>query len=371
MIKQFPTLYCRDNLGNVREWHMEQEDNRFRAVSGIQSGQFVTSEWSDVDGKNIGRSNETSPIEQATKEIESKYKKQIEQNGYRENIKDIDTSNFFSPQLAHKYDDYQDEIDWGSKVYVSPKLDGLRCIITKDGAFSRNGKRFVAFPHIWREMRPLFERDRDLIFDGEIYSHEFKHNFDKIISLAKKTKPTKDDLEESEKYIQIWLFDYPSCGGGYHDRYTALKELVLKHFYDSRWIRVCIHKLVTSHNEVEEKLASYLKDGFEGLMLNQDHPYQQKRTKAVLKYKKFLDEEFKIVGITEGVGNRSGMFGYATLAKDGKTFDANARGNEELYAKILKNKQKYIGKMATVRYQNLTPDGIPRFPVIIDFDRFD
>ena len=66
------------------------------------------------------------------------------------------------------------------------------------------------------------------------------------------------------------------------------------------------------------------------------------------------------------------MFGYAKMRLDnGKTFDSNARGNEESYKKILRNKKQLIGKKATVRYQNLSPDGIPRFPVIVDFDRFD
>jgi DNA ligase-1 len=120
-------------------------------------------------------------------------------------------------------------------------------------------------------------------------------------------------------------------------------------------------------------LQEYLELGLEGVMVNLgDYQYENKRSKGLMKYKKFQDCEAKICDIIEGTGNRSKMFGYAKLKlSNGKAFDSNARGNEELYKSILRNKDKYIGKMATVRFQNLTPDGIPRFPVIVDFDRLD
>jgi DNA ligase-1 len=115
-----------------------------------------------------------------------------------------------------------------------------------------------------------------------------------------------------------------------------------------------------------------LEKGFEGLMLNTyDGEYENKRSKNILKYKKFQDNEYEIIDIVEGCGNRTGMFGYAVLKIEDKTFRANARGNEDFYKNLLKDKNKYIGKKATVRYQNLTPEGIPRFPVIVDFNRTD
>ena len=83
------------------------------------------------------------------------------------------------------------------------------------------------------------------------------------------------------------------------------------------------------------------------------------------------DEEFEIVDIIEGDGNRSGMFGYAILRdKNGKTFRSSSRGNHEFYSRILKDKATLIGKSVTVRFQNYTPDEkIPRFPVIVNWDR--
>ena len=143
---------------------------------------------------------------------------------------------------------------------------------------------------------------------------------------------------------------------------------------NSPYLRYINHKWAKSHEEVEKALSDYLSQGMEGVMVNlPDAKYENKRSAGLVKYKKFQDCEAEIIDIIAGQGNRSGMFGYAKLRlANGKEFDANARGNEELYKKILKEKDSIIGKMATVRYQNLTPDEqIPRFPVIIDFDRFD
>lgn len=371
--QKYPKLYSRDTTGKIRVWWIEQENEKYRACSGVDgSSNIVTSEWTVAEGKNVGKNNETNPIDQATKEVQAKYKKQKE-TGYFDKIENVDVTLYFQPQLAHKWLDRKDEIDWTNGVYISPKLDGLRCVFTKDGAFSRNGKIFVSFPHIGRELKPLFDKNPDLILDGEIYCHKLKNDFDKIISLAKKSKPTPSDIIESEKYIQYWIFDCPTIAGGFHERYTNLKKMILENYRDNKWIRLCIHKLIKTETEIEINLQEWLSHGFEGLMVNTfAGEYEQKRSKNLLKYKLFQDEEFEILNITEGQGNRSGMMGYITLKlPKGKTFDSNARGDETKYTKMLKEKHKLIGLKATVRFQNLTPDGVPRFPVIISIRNYE
>ena len=370
--KTYPTLYSRDTTGNIREWFLEQEGNKYRTHAGVQNGQFIISDWVVVQGKNVGRANETTSIDQATKEILAKYKKQRE-SGYFDDVTQIDNFQYFQPMLAHKWLKCKDGVDWTNGVYLSPKLDGLRCVFTKDGCFSRNGKKFVSFPHIGRELKPLFDKDPNLILDGEIYTHKLKNDFNKIISLAKKTKPTPQDVVESEKYLEYWIFDCPSISGGFHERYSKLKRLILDNFRGNRWIRLCIHTLVKKESEIEELLQEWLTHGFEGAMINTyGGIYENKRSKGLLKYKLFQDIEAKVINIIEGTGNRSNMFGYATLKlPNGKVFDSNARGDESKYKEILKNKENYIGTLATIRFQNYTPDGVPRFPVIIEWDRDD
>jgi DNA ligase-1 len=363
---ELPTLYARAETGNVLVWDIEVDSNKYRVTSGTENGGKVTSEFTTCQGKNIGKQNETTAEQQAQAEAVAKWKKKVK-SGYWEDRNDIDKSAYFQPQLAHKWNDYKDNIDWSNGVYISPKLDGLRCITSEGGAFSRNGNEFVAFPHILRELENLFNKYPGLRLDGEIYTHKFKSDFNKIISLAKKTKPTSEDIAESEQHLEYWIYDCPSCPGGYHERYQFLHKIILENCFNNKWIKLCIHKIIKTPSELELNLTNYIENGFEGLMVNlYGGLYEQKRSKNLLKYKLFQDAEYKIVNITEGTGNRSGMLGYFTLALDnGKTFDSSARGNQDFYKRILIEKDELIGKMATVRFQALTPDGVPRFPVVI------
>ena len=98
------------------------------------------------------------------------------------------------------------------------------------------------------------------------------------------------------------------------------------------------------------------------------HP--DKRSKTLLKHKSFMDEEYTILDICEGEGNRTGTAGYMVFeTADGKPFKSNVKGTWEETAEILKSKKKLIGKQATIKYFNLTPDGIPRFPFVTNIDR--
>lgn len=365
-MKEYPKLYARTSTGAVQEWQIFVEDDAFYCVYGQVDGKKIIGAKTICLPKNVGKANETNGKVQAIKEADAEFKKKQEQGGYKLSIDEIDVECFFSPQLAKNWEDYREDIKLSNGNWcVSPKLDGLRSVLSCSGAASRNGKQFVSFPHIRELLDPLFIKYPDLILDGEIYQHSFKDNFNKIISLAKKSKPTAEDIIESSQLLEYWIFDCGSMDTPFGERLKFIKWVV-DEVNDPR-IKFVDHQVVKSNDEVENKLAEYLGEGFEGAMLkNLKANYQNKRTKDCLKYKLFQDGEFEILDIIEGIGNRSGKFGRALLqTSDVNQFEANARGDEQYYIELLKNKQNYIGKMATVRYQNLTPDGIPRFPVVI------
>lgn len=363
MNKVYPTLYSRDTLGRIRVWWMEQNDNKYRTYSGLQNGQIVISEYTTVESKNSGKSNATTEVFQATREIDAKYKKQCK-SGYHEDILNIDTLSYVEPMLAKKYG----EVDFVFPVYTQPKLDGMRCIVTKDGMWSRTGKPIASAPHIYNSLKPLFSENPNYIFDGELFCNKYKNDFNTIISLAKQTKPTLEDLLLSEKHLQYWIYDLPSSKKVFSERFADIKKLIRDH----KFLVIVPTDLVNTQEELDSLYSEYLKDGQEGQMIRIDDIYENKRSKFLLKRKEFVDNEFRIVDISEGNGNRSGMFGRAHLiTSSGVKFEANSRGNESFYEELLKNKSKYIGKMATVRYQNLTPDGKPRFGVIVSIRDLD
>jgi DNA ligase-1 len=104
------------------------------------------------------------------------------------------------PMLAHKFD--ESRVDFSEPVYIQPKLDGVRCVFTKDGAFSRTGKQFMNVRHIEMALQPLFNTSPHMILDGELYNHKLKHDFEKIISLVRKQKPT-DEVKEQARLASL------------------------------------------------------------------------------------------------------------------------------------------------------------------------
>lgn len=373
----YPILYSRTSTGAVQTWKVEVQGNKYRFITGQKnSPNLVTSNWTVCQGKNIGRANETTPEQQASKEAHSAMALKLKSEGYWENEADIDKIRFFAPMLAHKYVEFDKDgnikskrkIDWSKGVYISYKMDGLRCVINREGCFSRKGNRFRSFPHIFRELKPLFDANPDLVLDGEIYTHALKADFDKLISLAKQQKPTQQELAESEEKLEYWIFDVPSVKAPCDERFAWLEKNINQPFQNNKWINVIDHVLVFSEDKVEEILNIAVELGYEGVMMNlPDKTYESdKRSYFILKYKLFIDAEFEIVDILEGVGNRSGMFGRAILKlPDGRTFRAGARGNEKFYIRLLKERIILIGKKATLRFKKYTPDGIPAHGSII------
>ena len=84
------------------------------------------------------------------------------------------------PMLAHKYN--PDKFQYPG--YIQPKLDGVRCVFTKDGAFSRTGKQFMNVKHIETALQPVFAQHPSLMLDGELYNHDLKDDFEKMIMTA-------------------------------------------------------------------------------------------------------------------------------------------------------------------------------------------
>ena len=361
---KLPTIYKQTKTGATQEWTVEVVSNRYRTISGQTDGKKTISEWTVCYGKNAGKANETSDKEQALKEAESKRKLKLEKD-YSETISGIKRKRHFEPMLAQKWEDRKDEIVY--PIYSQPKLDGIRCIVTKDGMWSRNGKPIISAPHIRESLDKLFQHDPNLILDGELYADKFANDFNKIVSLVKKTKPTADDLKQSAKNIEYHVYDIPSVDGTFKERCIELDELSLDF---PKCVKQVETHIVKSETEVTEWYENYVERGYEGQILRTDDLYENKRSKSLLKHKSFIDEEYTIIDICEGEGNRAGTAGYFVFqTKDGKPFKSNVKGTWEETADMLKNKKKLIGKEATVKYFNLTPDGIPRFPYVISIDR--
>jgi len=361
---KLPIIYKVASTGKIQQWEIEVEKNKYRTISGQVGGKLVISEWTTCQGKNIGRSNQTTPETQALNEATAKRKKKLEKD-YSETVKKAKTSDFLQPMLAKIFEDYADSLEY--PVYIQPKLDGIRCENLETGLLTRNGKSILSCPHIHGDESVFTYMNTVNItaLDGELYNHTLKEDFNKITSLVKKLKPSDEDIEESKKLIQYWIYDCIVPNTKFSKRNALLKTLPNNKY----WVLVPTYKC-NNRNEIDTYYEKFIEEGFEGAIIRIDDVYEHKRSKFLLKRKEFQDAEFPILNIIEGVGNRSGMAGYIeTKTKEGKPFKSNIKGDRDFLKDLLINKQDYIGKTVTIKYFKLTPDLIPRFPVAIKIAR--
>jgi len=267
----------------------------------------------------------------------------------------------FKVMLAHPVG--KKEFDRDS--FIQPKLDGVRCYITKNGAFSRNHKRFMNAQHILDELVPLFTKYPNVVLDGELYNHEYKDNFNKIISLVRKQSPSDAERNEA-KAIQFHNYDIfmPETPDNSFD----YRNETIKNLHKEFTLQYC--KTVETYNvqsDVTARLMYYqftTKQGYEGAILRNNKPYEQKRSYNLQKYKEFHDTEATIIGWVEGQGKRTGTIG-KFLARDanGIEFGMPVMDKMPVLTKMYDIAEWYIGKTATFTYFQRTPSGSYRHPL--------
>jgi ATP-dependent DNA ligase len=266
------------------------------------------------------------------------------------------------PMLAHKFDDSR--VDWSLPVFIQPKLDGVRCLFTKDGAFSRNNKKFMNVRHIEMALKPFFDQNPDVILDGELYNHKLKRDFEKIISLVRKQKPTDTDRRDAQHLVQFHVYDY--FDGVMYDSYdTRRDQLICSNIYDAQ-IKYVHAQPVKSYEQARDFHATYLSEGYEGSIIRLDGVYKHGRSYDLMKFKDFSDTEATIIGYEIGKGKRTGTLGkFIMLDDEGVKFGCPP-GKGYTYkdlAEMLNNVADYIGKRATFTYFQRTQAGSYRHPL--------
>ena len=274
------------------------------------------------------------------------------------------------PMLAQKVN--TKPIDWTKKVFVQPKLDGVRCIFTKDGAYSRNHKQFKNVDHLQNDLQDFFKKFPDIVLDGELYNHSLKQDFEKIISLVRKQKPSEQDRSEASNLVQFHVYD--AITEPYVGYINSLKNFTYEFRYNMLALQLPIVKSITlikntvveSYDEAKMLHAVHLAQGYEGSMLRLNAFYEQKRSYNLQKFKDFVDTEATIVGYEAGKGKFEGLIGKFLMCDD----DGNEFGcpigkgyNFKDRKYILDNIHEYVGKRATFTYFQRTKAGSYRHPL--------
>jgi DNA ligase-1 len=352
--KDFPTLFKFASSGAVQRWDIcaiGEDGGAFIEVSHGQDGGAIQTTTTRVQGKNIGKRNETSPFEQACLEAESKWKKQIDK-GYALTPTERAAT---APMLAHPYEDNKSRVTF--PCYFQPKLDGVRAVAEKQGGkvtlWSRLGKEYTAVPHVNKVLEDIMTDGQ--ILDGELYAH--KVPFQTLISWVKKNQP-------DSKRIQYNVYDMVSPKP-FKDRFADFCAIVGKN--GQGVVRTVHTAILWKADDIETKLIEAIERGYEGIMIRTgDCTYQSgQRSRELLKVKEFKDEEFEIIGAEEGQGKCEGQATFICKTKQGAIFKCRSRGEDSLREHYWKERDKYVGKMLTVRFFEWTTGAnpVPRFPV--------
>lgn len=365
IILKLPTIFNNASNGKITQVDIsvrEECDISYVIIMshGYVGGKQAVNERVITEGKNIGRANETTPKEQAIAEAKSRHQSKKDR-GYREDINETSTIGNL-PMLAHKYIDRGHKIIW--PAIVQPKLNGVRCLATKvdDNTISyrsRRAKKYTTLKHLDKFLLEALEVGD--IVDGEIFSRSL--TFEEITSIVK-----CESEDKGRKKLEFWLYDFIPINnpdGGFHDRYMQLSEK-FGDAYNRGNITLTMSFVAQDENDMKSFHKTFTYKRYEGTIIrNADSKYQfTHRSTDLQKYKDFIDDEFKIVGGKEGAGKDAGTIIFRCRMKDGTLFDVRPKGSLAQRKIYWQKLDTLIGKMLTVRYQNLSADkGVPIFPV--------
>ncbi len=362
--------------GKVQVW-------RIRTVPTTTGGYGHGYDWEVIAeaGQQGGKMRETShgvfaDKDAAEDKARSKMKEKTD-NGYQSSLSDAQNNPIFLPMLAfstkNKDGSVKEEVLNGLNfpVMVQRKFDGLRGIATvnPDGSIKfvsrKNNEYTVPIPQIRKEIASMKNLPDDIILDGELYAEPSDLDFNVANGLirthAKSMTPEKEDQQKHIKYRIYDFFDPDNPDLTYKERYAML----------GKWITPPMTSLVLTKNyvadntqEIKDLATRFVKEGYEGGIVRQDMPYQvDKRNKALLKVKFFIDEEFQIVDWTDGdTPSSKGLVKWVVMTPEGKTFNVSMNAPHDIQREYFQNGEKYIGSDLTVEFERYSKDGIPMKP---------
>ena len=276
----------------------------------------------------------------------------------------------YKPMLAYPVSDKP--VDYSKPTFIQPKLDGVRCVIQLDHeanergefpivAYSRTGKEWKNIQHILTELKPFFQKYPNVILDGELYNHDLRDNFEKIISLVRKTKPTDEDRLEASKLTQFHCYDIIDEELSFDQRIEFVNE-AFSNMCPSIYI-------VETHEVLSEGFAKnihkvFLKMGYEGSIVRTNDSYLCNRSHNLRKFKDFHDAEATLLAWVEGKGKRKGTVGkFIAVDDDGNEFGMPVMDKFKYLQDNFKKMQGYIGRRATFTYFERTKANSYRHPL--------
>ena len=252
------------------------------------------------------------------------------------------------PMLANKWEDREKYIS--EPFYVQPKLDGVRLLVSKDGGISRTGKIIPGTEILGKGL------SEGQYVDGEAFDPDL--SFEDLTSTFK-TDPLK---------LKFHVFDFFDLKAEalardkmtFEQRWEYVRDSIYNPHYE--YVKTT---LVKSKKDLHMVHKKHVEEGHEGTMIRDRFSVYEvgQRSNYLLKHKDFQTEEYEIVGAKTGHGRDADAVVWVCKTQDGHQFTVRPEGTIVQREEDYKNREKFMGKMLTVRFQNLTAQNVPRFPV--------
>jgi len=396
-MKTLPRLFQKTQTGAIQQWTIGVDSALGPATvwgvlvteHGQVGGKLQTTSDTIKEGKNPGKKNATTPLEQAEKEAKARWTKQLKK-GYVDSVEAAEAGEVdavieggLAPMLAPNKSYPKDDLLVKSIVfpcYFQPKLDGMRCIaIIEDGKctlWSRTRKRINVVPHIVAALEKAFAGHYRIVIDGELYNHDYKDRFEDLMSILRTDEPDGDGEYLNAQYH---VYDCPQWGpdelpggkthGTMEDAFdfrNTYVDLLFVNIDQSMPIkRVHTHKISTFEH-LKTSYQEALDRGYEGGMARNVHgTYESdKRSKHLQKMKEFIDAEFKILGVNDGRGKDAGTVATFTVElPNGKTCDVRLKATYARRRELMDKPELWRGKKLTVNFKRWTADGSLYLPI--------
>jgi DNA ligase-1 len=240
--------------------------------------------------------------------------------------------------LAHKWEVEHDPTGW----WMSEKLDGIRAYWDGEGFVSRLGNRFAAPPWFVEDLPAN-------TLDGELWVG--RKLFNRTTSIVRSGAAGKD-----WKTVRYVVFDAPAHGGTFEERTAFCRELLDRGLPYASWHP---HEKCDGIDHLRTELERVEGLGGEGLMLRQPGSrYVSGRSNTLLKVKTFHDAEARVLDHVPGTGKHKGRLGALVVElPNGTRFNVGTGFSDRE-----RQAPPDVGAVITFRYQELTEDGVPRFP---------
>lgn len=353
VVYQTPELYKIKANNAYLVWQASVVENEDRTATlllfnGQEGGKIKCSTRRYEHGKNVGKRNATTAVQQAINEAKSRLNK-AHDNGYRENKADC-TALPVRPMLAQSYQAHQHKVKDDTIYIVQPKLNGVRCTVQRHGDtlvfLSRTCKEYDVLQRHKQLCQELLEvMPEGAVWDGEIYKHGWP--LEDIVSAVKAFSP-------ETKKLEYWVYDVVDSDLQF-ERVAKYRALLA----DKKVHKVvsCPVDYVKGNANIKSLQDKYLQQGYEGLMLRSySGKYRQGfRSFDLLKYKNFTDKEYKIVGATHSV-NGEIIF---MCRFNGEPFNVVPAWNSKKRKEAWLNSDSYFGKLLTVRASDFSKRNVP------------